>query len=239
MTKYNLLTTNLKLQKNSGYKIMGLNLAPHTLSGYNVCPHAGACSTICIGEHSGFMKMKNVRAAQIRRTKQFFESRAQFLKDLHEDLEKFDKLVKKSAIRLNIDSDIVWEKVDKTLFDYDHIFYDYTKNPRRMINYMEGKLPSNYHLTFSYSERASPLFVGEILDNSFNVSVVFSAHHNNRNQSKLPKSHTFGPTTYKVIDGDKYDLRIPQKDGSGLIIGLRAKMAKSKIPHYQKIGFVI
>lgn len=239
MTRYNLLTTNLKLQKNSGYSIMGLNLAPHTLSGYNVCPHAGACSTICIGEHSGFMKMKNVRKAQIRRTKYFFENRAQFLKDLHEDLEKFNNLVKKSAIRLNIDSDIVWEKIDKTLFDYDHIFYDYTKNPRRMANYMANKLPSNYHLTFSYSEKSKPEFIKEILDNNFNISVVFSAHHNNRNQSKLPKFHIFGGDTYKVIDGDKYDLRIPKKDGTGIIVGLRAKMAKSKIPLYKKIGFVV
>lgn len=40
-----LLTTNTKLLKGTGLPIYGLQLAPHNLSGYNVCPMASDAST--------------------------------------------------------------------------------------------------------------------------------------------------------------------------------------------------
>lgn len=234
MPKFNLLTTNKKLLKESGYQIMGLNLAPHKVSGYNVCPHAGECAKICIGEHSGFMKMPNVRRAQIRRTKLFFQNKKLFLQQLHDDLSKFEG-DKKTAVRLNVNSDLPWERIDSSLFKYGHTFYDYTKNIKRMRQYMSGQMPTNYHLTFSYSERSSMKEVGEILDGGYNVSIVYDVHYN-------PKKDTYLPATYNgyiVIDGDANDLRIPESDGSGVIVGLRAKMPKSKLAQFKKSGFII
>ena len=235
-----LLTTNKKLEKNSGYTIMGLNLAPHKVSGYNVCPHAGLCSEICIGEHSGFMKMPNVRVAQIRKTKLYFEDRKKFLELLHADLLKFEDKTDSldSAVRLNVDSDIPWESSDRTLFDYNHTYYDYTKNPRRMRSYLNNKMPSNYYLTYSYSEKSLTKDLTYFLSGGANISIVFNVHYKSGNLLALPSTYKIGRKTYDVVDGDLHDLRIPQKDGSSVIVGLRAKMAYSKVAHYQKAGFL-
>lgn len=233
-----LLTTNSKLQKESGYTIMGLNLAPHKVSGYNVCPHAGACAEVCIGEHSGFMKMPNVRQSQVRKTKLFFEDRSLFLSQLHSDLETLSQK-DNPACRLNVDSDIPWELIDRTLFDYPITYYDYTKNPRRVQKYIDGALPTNYHLTYSYSEKSDKAQVNKFLKAGANVNVVFSIQYISKSLLPLPSSLKINTKEWEVVDADLHDLRIPEMDGSGVITGVRAKIKKSLIDKYVDIGFFV
>ncbi len=233
-----LLTTNKKLEKESGYTIMGLNLAPHNVSGYNVCPHAGACAEVCIGEHSGFMQMPSVRKSQIRKTKLFFEDRPRFLKELHQDLTKLS-LKDNPACRLNVDSDIPWESIDKTLFDYPITFYDYTKNPRRIQKYIEDKLPNNYYLTYSYSEKSDKTQVNKFLAAGANINVVFSIQYVSKSLLPLPTKLKINTKEWEVVDGDLHDLRIPSIDGIGVVTGVRAKIRKDLIDTYVQKGFFV
>jgi len=71
----------------------------------------------------------------------------------------------------------------------------------------EGKLPGNYHLTFSRSE-TNEAVIDQVIEKA-PVSVVF--------KHKLPRLYN----GYKVINGDLHDMRF--KNQSGVIIGLIAK----------------
>jgi hypothetical protein len=86
--------------------------------------------------------------------------------------------------------------------------------PNRMAEYLAGKFPANYSLTFSrdvHNERLAERFLGQ----QGNVAVVFDSR----------------PATWRgfpVIDGDKHDVRTPAMDGRGVVIGLTPKGAKAK-----------
>ena len=82
------------------------------------------------------------------------------------------------------------------------------KNPFRF----KKELPSNYHLTFSRSEENDEI-VDEILEMGGNVAVVFD---------KLPTQYK----GYKVINGDKSDLRF--LDEKNVIVGLKYKRDTNK-----------
>src|SRR6185437_11920441 len=89
----------------------------------------------------------------------------------------------------------------------DVIFYDYTKGYRRMLNYLNGKFPPNYHLTYSLSEKAeSRMHADEILEKGGNVAIVFNCYRG----QPLPKvwvTRNGQGHKIKVIDGDRHDLR--------------------------------
>ena len=87
---------------------------------------------------------------------------------------------------------------------------------------MEGKLPSNYHLTYSRDETTPDTLVKSLCASGGNVAVVFRG-------KKLP-SEWLG---IKVIDGDDSDLRF--QDGCGKIVGLLEKGLAKK----DETGFVV
>jgi hypothetical protein len=96
-------------------------------------------------------------------------------------------------------------------------FYDYTKDFNRIVDWERGKLPLNYHLTYSYGGGDARNAIW-CLENGVNVAVVFDV----KRGDKLPSQH-WG---FEVVDGDKHDLRfLDQKDINkyGRIIGLRGK----------------
>jgi hypothetical protein len=88
-------------------------------------------------------------------------------------------------------------------------FLDYTKNPKRF----DRALPANYHLTFSLSETNLADALG-LLARGFNVAVVFGY--------ALPATFQ----GYRVIDGDKHDLRF--LDPQNVVVGLSPKGHKAK-----------
>ena len=108
------------------------------------------------------------------------------------------------CVRLNGTSDLPYEnyKFDDGLNIFESFndvqFYDYTVINKRMTKYLNGGLPSNYHLTYSRKED-NQFQVIEALQNGANVSVVFEKH--------LPKTWN----GYEVINGDKHDLRFLDK----------------------------
>lgn len=217
--------SNIKLLKGETKKYLsyGLSLSPYDTSGFNVCPHSTAgCRASCIFT-SGNGNYPTVTKGRIARTKYLFSDRQGFKQQLFKEIELASKLATKKkmklAIRLNVFSDIPWELMFPDLFTtFKNIqFYDYTKNPRRMLRSITvGSFPVNYHLTFSRSE-SNDNAVKDVLKNGGNVTIPFRI----KNGTKLPKIYSIGDKKYNVIDGDKTDLRFLDK--KNVIVGLKAK----------------
>jgi len=226
-----LTTANTKIKKGEsfGYFSNGIHLAPAKLSGYNTCQYASVgCTAACLNT-AGMGVYSNVQTARINKTKFFFDDKQSFLLTLYKEIQSAVKKAKKNnmipCFRFNLTSDIPWENVlfqGKNMMQHfpDVTFYDYTKNVKRMIDFINGNFPKNYHLTFSRSESNSS-HTDLVLNMGGNVAMVF--------ENKLP-------TTYKgkkVINGDENDLRF--LDPSNCIVGLVAKGKGKK----DDSGFVI
>jgi len=222
-----LTTSNPKIAKSIayGYLTAGLHLAPANLSGYEVCrKRSKGCTFSCLNT-AGHGAFTAVQAARIAKTKFYFEDRETFMAQLVKELESFRRKASrqglKPAVRLNLTSDLDWEGsgIMETFGDIQ--FYDYTKVTERMLKFLDGGLPPNYHLTFSRSEsngRACDLVAAK----GGNIAAVFSC-------TELPPTYKGVPVT----NGDAHDLRF--LDPSPCYVGLVAKgKAKS-----DKSGFVI
>ena len=208
-----------------GWRTYGLHLAPHTLSGKNVCAHASAgCAAACLNT-AGRGIMHSVQEARIKKTKWFFEDRLAFTLQLIKEI----KSRKKSAIknnltpcfRLNLTSDLPWENLSVMLPFPFLQFYDYTKDKKRMLRYLNGELPPNYYLTYSRSEETRDEEIHDLCNKGGNVAIVFRDH--------LPSEWQ----GIKVIDGDINDLRF--LDEYSKIVGLKAKGLAKK----DETGFVL
>ena len=230
MPKFNLLSvgTNAKTLKSDkgGEYITGIiYLAPADLvEGMNVCAMAimAGCKNGCLFT-AGRGAFNNVQQSRIRKTILLRDNPDEFHNQLRQDLIKFEKYCLKKGVipvvRPNGTSDINYRNIAK---EYPNIqFYDYTK----VYNRVAKDIPSNYHLTISYSE-ANSGYTRKAVEyaNKYNVNlaVVF------RNK-ELPETFL----GRKVINGDKDDLRF--LDPKGVVVGLYAKgKAKKDIS-----GFVV
>jgi len=208
---------NAKLAKASltMYEIVSLFLHPSI----TICPWASKhCLAACLntsGLASVFPKILEARKAK---TKLFQDNPTAFLAILKKELAREEKRAhkkgKKLAFRPNGTSDL--DELTTLADSFPSIaMYDYTKSIDRVRRYAEGKLPKNYHLTFSFSgENESE--AREALRLGVNVAVVFET-------DKFP-AEFWG---YPVINGDVTDLRFLDKRGA--IVGLKAKgKAKKK-----------
>ena len=207
-----------------GWKTYGLHLAPFNLSGKNVCSSATVgCSTACLNT-AGRGIMHSVQDARIKKTRRFFEDRDGFLSQLYKEITSSIKSAKRkeinSCFRLNLTSDLPWESLVVKYFPFAQ-FYDYTKHLKRFVRFLEGKLPTNYHLTYSRSEEPPDTLVKSLCASGGNVAVVFRDH--------LPETWL----GIEVIDGDDSDLRF--QDGEGKIVGLLEKGLAKK----DDSGFVV
>jgi hypothetical protein len=231
-----LTTDNAKTSKgeSSGVLTGILYLAPANESGRNVCPHASeGCRIACLYS-AGMGAFDNVKLARIAKTKAFHANPRQFIEDLAKDIEALIRKAQREgltpAVRLNGTSDLPWEnlggdlKVNLMNRFPEVPFYDYTKNPSRARAYTEGKLPSNYSLTFSRSESNEPVAL-QMLQIGVNVAAVFAV----KKDEALPKS--WGGRD--IVDGDLNDLRF--LDAKNVVVGLRSKGKAKK----DESGFVI
>ena len=214
-----------------GYRTFGLHLSPANKSGFNVCQWASAgCRAACL-DTAGRGCMSNVQNSRINKTKRFFKDNYGFMSDLRMEIAKaIISAGKKQMIpcfRLNLTSDIPWENVRKgsktnVIEEFPNVsFYDYTKGFTRMMAWLNGKMPDNYHLTFSRSEETSDDRIKKILSLGGNVAVVF--------RGSLPKTYL----GFSVVNGDENDLRF--KDPKGVIVGLVEKGLAKK----DETGFVV
>ena len=229
MTK-NLLSvdTNAKTVKGQkrGFMTGILYLAPDRVSGiFNACPNASnGCRNLCL-YYAGRGAFNSVQQARTAKTIFYVKDRESFLATLKENVTSVIRKAKAKkmvpVIRLNGTSDIGWERYTVIQAFKTTRFYDYTKSFARMVSFLDGKLPSNYSLTFSRSETNETQCL-EVLKRGGNVAVVF--------RSKSLPSHWNG---FKVINGDENDLRL--LDPKGVVVGLSAKgKAKSDTS-----GFVV
>jgi hypothetical protein len=127
-------------------------------------------------------------------------------------------------VRLNGTTDIRWELIkigDYNIFEShpDVQYYDYTKIPNRKVSDY-----SNYHLTWSYSAANAKYEekFWEVIRNGMSVAVVF--------RKPIDMTTWRG---YKVVDGDKDDLRF--LDPKQSIVALYAKGRAKK----DTSGFVV
>ena len=201
--------------------------APAKMSGYEVCPKRTAeCTLLCLNE-SGHNRMdvreNKINKSRIKKTKLFFEQREFLVRWIIDEIksakDKSEKLGYKFSVRLNNTSDISPEMfyindngTKKNLFQiFPKVqFYDYTKVAKRLELVKKYK---NYDITFSYSGHNMTECVS-MLSNKVRVAMVFN---------KVPTKYM----NYKVIDGDKYDMRY--KDKKNVIVGLKFKKVRNKL----------
>jgi hypothetical protein len=222
------IDTNAKTVKGQkrGFMTGILYLAPGKLSGLiNVCPNASiACDNLCL-YFAGRGAFNSVQKARTAKTIFYVKDREAFLATLKDNVTAVIRKAKAKrmhpVIRLNGTSDIGWERYTVIQAFKTTRFYDYTKSFARMVSFLDGKLPSNYSLTFSRSE-TNEVQCLDVLSRGGNVAVVF--------RSKTLPTHWNG---FPVINGDENDLRF--LDPKGVVVGLTAKgKAKSDTS-----GFVV
>ena len=223
------IDTNAKTIKGQqkGFMTGILYLAPSDQSGVmNTCPFATkGCREACLytAGRGAFPKIKQARINKtlwLARDKGGFI--AQLVKDIHALIRKAKRENMTPCVRLNGTSDLPVETWGIMEQFPDVQFYDYTKNPKRMVANLAGEMPKNYSLTFSRAETpANQKHAQIVLDRGGNVAAVFA--------NDLPKKH--GKT--RVINGDESDLRFT--DPKGVIVGLKAKGKARK----DTSGFVI
>lgn len=193
--------------------LAGLSLMP-TLE---LCPSSlnADCFNDCLKSSGLAQVYTSVNKARQAKTDYYMNDREGFLSDLRRELTNLTKYAakhgKKAIVRLNVLSDIAWEKHNIPQ-DFPSIyFYDYTKRAARL-----GKTPSNYKLMFSYS--AAPKYAKQVeiaLKTDAPMTVVF--------KNGLP-SEWMGR---EVVDGDVSDLDNVKHYGK--IIGLRVKGNAAKL----------
>ena len=226
MPTYKLLGvgTNAKTIKGDGseYLTAILYMTPYKImidgKSFNSCAMAkqASCIDACLYT-AGRGAFNNVQTARQRKAEWFYKDRDSFMKQLYEDIKKFQTYCHKRniqpCVRLNGTTDIRWELIKigaYNIFDWfpEVQFYDYTKIANRKCK----DIP-NYHLTWSYSN-ANPEYaklLDKALEQGMNAAVVY------RKEYHKPKWQG-----YPVIDGDQDDLRFLDPKG-GHIVALYAK----------------
>jgi hypothetical protein len=225
-----LSTGNPKVLKglSQGYNTYILHLAPANISGYEVCPkRTKGCTDACLNlaGRGGMFKRGEItnviQEARKRKTKMFFENRAEFMRLLVADIELGIKQSKRLGLtpvfRLNGTSDLSWEKysvirngqVFSNIFEaFSEVqFYDYTKILGRRVTSID-----NYSLTFSAAD-GNELDVYRAISQGYNVAVVFGI----KKTEPMPEYYLGRP----VFNGDESDLRF--LDPKGVVVGLYAK----------------
>ena len=231
----------IKAQKH-GYLNAINYMAPADIAGVgNLCPHASTgCKALCLGWFSGQAGMvkgnrknarNSVRNSRLAKSRMFMRDRPAFLEEMVTGVKAAERAASrkglKLCVRLNGATDIGWEgvRLPSGLNAFESFpevqFVDYTKSKRRALAFAAGKLPANYHLTFSRSETNEGDCL-EVLAAGGTVAAVFAG--------PLPETWN----GYPVIDGDEHDLR--HLDGRGVVVGLSPKGVKAR---RDKSGFVI
>lgn len=194
---------NAKLEKGGQW---GLSLAPHRISGYNTCPYSTpGCRAVCLHESGRAIYFPKILRGRVTKTKFLFEHTVEFATLLDHEVRKIPK---GSGLRLNVFSDLPWERIYPEVFTYGLHVYDYTKWP-------PGKrdIPAGYDITYSASERWTDQDIVDAIAEERAVSVVVRLARG----KPVPDKYLGIP----VIDGDKQDARYADVPGS--LVMLRAK----------------
>jgi len=251
-----LLSANSKLKKLPGkakaYRAIGCAMAPFKFasSAHNLCTWATpGCIEACNGLFAGMNVTPSTRFALIGRARLYLEFRELFKAKLREEIRLFVKLCKRTgripAIRLNVSSDIVWERIFADIFaEFPECqFYDYSKGmPKNRRD-----LPENYTVAHSYSEKTTFADVESIFAAGRNIIVAFDSAYNPQRHlfGALPESVVFccketgREIVKRVFDADRQDIRIAELDGVDGVGGLHGKSGNSRVESAIESGFMI
>jgi hypothetical protein len=251
-----LLSANSKLKKLPGkakkYRAIGCALAPFRFASaaHNLCTWATpGCVEACNGLFAGMNVTPSTRFALIGRARLYLEFRELFKRKLRDEVAAFVKLCKRRgripAIRLNVSSDIVWERIFPELFTEfpDVAWYDYSKGlPKHRRN-----LPASYSVSHSWSENTTFADIESIFAVGRNVIMAFDSAYN-------PQQHKYGALpecvvfrcretgreiVSEVYNADRQDIRIPALDGRRRVGGLHGKSGNARVENSVKSGFMI
>lgn len=209
-----------------------MHLAPSWLSGFNVCPQASAgCIAACLHTAGNPAYMSQKETSRITKTQAYFKQRAAFLAVLVFEMiahrTKWTAQGYDVAYRLNATSDLPFERrtviVDGHIVNImsmfsDCVFYDYTAITKRAVAWASGKMPQNYHITFSKKED-NDSDVLDVLTAGGNVAAVASLEI--YKTSMVSRRVTIAGQSFTCIDGDAHDYR--PADDTGVVVLLKAK----------------
>jgi hypothetical protein len=236
--------SNTKLAKSDaamlGYRSASLSFAPADMAGFDllgrridVCTSRSVgCGNACLVTSGLADVFPTIIPARIARTRFYKLHKSEFTDRLFKELAAFERYCAKHgvkpAVRMNVLSDVMWEREVPSLFErFPNVqFYDYTKHYNRMLRFIAGNFPANYDLTFSRSENNEEKCL-EVLRRGGNVAIPFMV----RRSGNLPESYK----GYPIFNADETDLRFLDPKG-GRIAGLRVKGRKGK---KDQTGFIV
>lgn len=216
-----ILTTpsaNVKIAKGA-IPTVSLALSPSTEAGWDSCVFATAeCAAACLAHSAGRMAFDAAREARVWRTTFAARDPHAFLTIVRHEVSLAVKRLGTIGLRLNVASDIRWERFCPDLLTADGVrAYDYTKYPARLRDDLDGR----YRIVQSFTGTdASAEACIDYVGNGGTAAVVFATAKG----EALPAEWHGIP----VIDGDVTDMRAD--DPRGVIVGLRAKGAAKGAP---------
>ena len=178
-----------KTEKGDGLKIVNLSLAPHSMSGHNVCPCSTAeCRANCIGHTAGLNKFETQQIAKFWRTQLLFTDFNCFMRLLLAELNSVVRNNKAPiALRLNTYSDLDWSRYEDLIRDAigpDSIRFEYTKRKafvsgNRSVSHLlfdSAKQEYKNDVFYAFSGRGpqfdSPEFLNSVIERGHNVAIV-------------------------------------------------------------------
>lgn len=243
-----LLNDNGKTRKGEGVSTVGLSLAPHTangLKGFDVCPRASTdCRANCLGTEAGGNRMfpDSALASKIVKTHFLAMHPHHAARLLDHEIGQHVKAAKKSkmiaGVRLNVTSDIPYEKFAKALFARHPTaqFYDYTKMHKRVLDQESPDHPKNYHLSLSHTgtghAESNDRYAIEALNRGHVVAMVYQ-----RGKDVPHPTHVEDVKTgkrWRVANGDDDDntfdrhATIGESKKKGVVSGLKLKGVKNE-----------
>lgn len=242
-----------------------------TPGGRRICPWALSCLLPCLNESGKGGKYETVKMSRARKTRAFLAGGSELADFVNRLQASIDSLRRKAKIygrqptqelrnagavrfsgeytpvvRLNGTSDIPWEndiggRQSLITANSDLTFYDYTKSSERMLSFLDGKMPRNYHLTFSMGGTEDDA-VPDILRRGGNVTVVFPKGDKPKRWGgdvviRTPKgTQALIMPVVPCINGDTDDLRfldeVEKKAkgiSTGVVVALSMKTITNKV----------
>lgn len=222
---------NAKLRK--GGLAAGLTLAPASEGGFNVCPRSTAgCRGACVLWHSGNGYRDGVRAARVARTRALAADPQASLEAIRRELEalatrRTDPI---RAVRLNVASDLPWERVAGFLQALPPALacYDYSKIAARIGDGGQARGAARpYRLAYSLSEAPhSARDAARILGDGGTAVLVIAGLRRRQADGTLrfhpiPREVRIGEAWWPACGGDASDRR--DLDSPGHVVLLAGK----------------
>ena len=238
-----ILGTNTKMEKlPNGREVInsGVTMAPSKRSKIvNVCEWASAaCIATCVLWFAGRRAAAKMRECARNITALWFFWPERFYARYDRELANQERRAAAAGVesynRPNVASDL---NHDRIVAKHPRTtFYDYTAGFVRMLQYLMGELPPNYHLTFSVKESTPYEHVREVISRGGNVAVVVDSYYwgPTKRYGLMPARAVFQTAdgesfSVDVVHGDRHDIRTPEFDGRGKMIGLLLKAQSNKV----------